>query len=74
MGHPSFLAAMMAWQFIDVLPTLNAQNLLYLQSELINLEDELKRLVLADSNSENEQRRKFKSDITKLKAASANEI
>ena len=54
--------------------TLNAQNLLYLQSELINLEDELKRLVVADSNSENEQRRKFKSDITKLKAASANEI
>ena len=53
--------------------TLNAQNLLYLQSELINLEDELKRLVLADSNSNDEQRRSFKSDITALKAAPAHE-
>ena len=54
--------------------TLNAQNLLYLQSELINLEDELKRLVLADSSSENEQRRVFKSDITALKAAPADAV
>ena len=51
--------------------TLNAQNLLYLQSELINLEDELRRLVLADSNSDDEQRRVFQSDIAALKSAPA---
>ena len=53
--------------------TLNAQNLLYLQSELITLEDDLKRIVLADSNSQDEQRRSFKSSISALKAAPANE-
>ena len=51
--------------------TLNAQNLLYLQSELINLEADLKRLVLADSNSDDEQRRVFQSDIAALKSAPA---
>ena len=54
--------------------TLNAQNLLYLQSELIILEDELRRLVLEDSNSQNEQRRSFKSKITALKAAPGEEV
>ena len=49
--------------------TLNAQNLLYLQSELMNLEDELKRLVLADSTSDDEQRRVFQSDVAALKSA-----
>lgn len=49
--------------------TLNAQNLLYLQSELINLEAELKKLVLDDSNSDDEQRRVFQSDIGALKSA-----
>lgn len=49
--------------------TLNAQNLLYLQSELINLEDELKRPVIADSLSDDEQRRVFKHDVTALKNA-----
>ena len=51
--------------------TLNAQNLLYLQSELINLEAELKKLVLDDSNSDDEQRRVFQSDIGALKSAPA---
>ena len=54
--------------------TLNAQNLLHLQSELINLEDELKILTLADSTSGNEQRQRFKSDITELKAAPADAV
>ncbi|KAK4690524.1 hypothetical protein P7C71_g6287, partial [Lecanoromycetidae sp. Uapishka_2] len=49
--------------------TLNAQNLLYLQSELINLEDELRRLVIADNVSEDESRRVFKHDVTALKNA-----
>ncbi len=49
--------------------TLNAQNLLYLQSELINLEDELKRLVVADSLSDDEQYRVFKHDVTAMKNA-----
>lgn len=49
--------------------TLNAQNLLYLQSELINLEDELRRLVIADSVSDDESRRVFKHDVTALKNA-----
>ena len=51
--------------------TLNAQNLLYLQSELMNLEAELKKLVLDDSHSDNEQRRVFQSDIGALKSAPA---
>lgn len=49
--------------------TLNAQNLLYLQSELINLEDELKRPVIADSISDDERRRVFKHDVSALKNA-----
>ena len=49
--------------------TLNAQNLLYLQSELVNLEDELRRIVIADSVSDDEQRRVFKHDVTALKNA-----
>lgn len=52
--------------------TLNAQNLLYMQSELVNLEDELKRLVNADSKSDDEQRRVFQSDISALKSAPSN--
>lgn len=54
--------------------TLNAQNLLYLQSELIGLEDDLKRVALKDCNSEDEQRKSYKSDITALKAASADAV
>ena len=54
--------------------TLNAQNLLYLQSELIGLEDDLKRVALKDSNSEDEQRRRLKSDIAVLKAAPADAV
>ena len=54
--------------------TLNAQNLLYLQSELIILEDELKRLTFADDRSESEQRRSFRKDIGALKANPSNEV
>ena len=54
--------------------TLNAQNLLYLQSELMILEDELKRLAFADDGSESEQRRSFKKDIRALKANPSNEV
>ena len=54
--------------------TLNAQNLLYLQSELMILEDELKRLALADDGSESEQRRSFKKNISALKANPSNEV
>ena len=54
--------------------TLNAQNLLYLQSELIGLEDDLKRVALEDSESEEEQRKRFKFDITALKAAPADAV
>lgn len=53
--------------------TLNAQNLLYLQSELIILEDDLRRLAFADDSSESGQRRKFKSEIRALKANPPNE-
>ncbi len=49
--------------------TLNAQNLLYMQSELINLEDELRRLVHAASRADNEKQRVFQSDISALKSA-----
>ena len=51
--------------------TLNAQSLLYMQSELVNLEEELKRLVHADSKADDEQRRVFQSDISALKSASS---
>lgn len=50
--------------------TLNAQNLLYLQSELAILEDDLKDLVIADSTSDNEKRKRYQFRIRELKEAS----
>ena len=54
--------------------TLNAQNLLYLQSELIILEGELRRLAFADDTSGSEQRQSMKKDIRALKADPTNEV
>ena len=49
--------------------TLNAQNLLYLQSELANLELELQTIVRQNVNSRDEKRQQYQTDITALKSA-----
>ncbi len=50
--------------------TLNLQNLLYLQAELVHLENELSRLVEVDRSSEHPRRRYYSQDWWSLSNSS----
>jgi hypothetical protein len=48
---------------------LNARNVLCLEAEVLHLEDSLRRIILEDSRSDDDERRLFERDIHAMKEA-----